>query len=327
MKAAWYSNQGAAREVLKTGELPDPSPAAGEVRVRVHASGINPTDMYTRSGVRRRGMPFPGITPHQDGAGVIDAVGAGVPASRAGERVWLYMAQWQRPNGTAAQFITLPSERAPKLPENCSFLQGACLGVPWLTAHYAVAVCGNVRGKTVLVAGGTGAVGFYAIQIAKQSGARVIATVGSAEKGAMAKAAGADDIVDFRSEDVGARVGALTAGKLAEFVLEPQFTANAALLPDILAKLGTVIVYGSGGAEGVISSRWGIQNQPTIRFIYMYELPAEAYRASVADFELWQTAGKVRHLPIREFALEDIASAHEAVEKGNSGTRMVLKIV
>ncbi len=326
MKAAWYTTQGPAGAVLQVGDIPDPQPGAGEVRVRVHASGINPTDMYGRSGTRRRGMAFERIIPHQDGAGVIDAVGAGVPRERIGERVWLFMAQWQRAFGSAAEYITLPSDRAVLLPAKTSFAEGACLGVPWLTAHWGVVMDGAVTGQTVLVAGGTGAVGFYAVQIAKAKGARVIATVGSAEKGATAKAAGADEVIDFRSEDVGARVAALTDGQGVDRLLEPQFSINAPLFPKLLKKRGMVIVYGAGGAEGAISSAWGIQNQPTIRFIYMYELPPDAYKHAVADFSGLAINGRVRHLPIRTFALAEIAKAHEAVEKGNSGVRMVLDL-
>lgn len=327
MKAVWYTEQGAPDAVFRIGEMPDPSPGPGEVRVRVHASGVNPTDTYTRSGSRRRGMPFERIVPHQDGAGVIDDVGEGVPRARVGERVWLYMAQWQRAFGTAAEFCALPAERAVRLPENCGVNEGACLGVPWLTAHYAVTMDGNLEGKTVLVAGGTGAVGYYALQIAKAKRARVIATVGSAEKGAAAKAAGADEVIDFRNEDVGERVAALSGGQGVDRVLEPHFAANARLYPKILRKRGTVIVYGSGGAEGSIAASWGIQNQPTIRFIYMYELPGDAYTRALTDFESMQSAGRLKHLPVRLFPLERVAEAHEAVEKGNSGTRMVVRLV
>ncbi len=326
MKTAWCATQGAPKDVFQVGEMPDPMPEAGEVRVRVYASGANPTDTYTRSGLRRRGLPYPIITPHQDGAGVIDAVGAGVPAKRIGERVWIYMAQWQRPFGTAAEYCVVPSERAPCLPDNCSFNIGASLGVPWLTAHYAVNADGPLEGKTVLVGGGTGAVGYYCIQIAKARGARVIATVGSAAKGVLARAAGADEVVDFRAEDVGARIGALSGGNGADLILEPFFAKNANLYPQMLAKNGTVIVYGAGGAEGTISASWGIQNQPTIRFIYMYEFPPEAYTRAIADFTALQTAGKLKHLPVREFSLDQIAKCHEAVEAGNNGTRMILNL-
>jgi NADPH2:quinone reductase len=326
MKAAWYESQGTPREAFQLGDMPDPAPAPGEVRVRMQASGVNPTDTYTRSGVRKRGMPYPRIIPHQDGAGIIDAVGAGVPSARVGERVWIYMAQWQRAFGTAAQYCSLPSVCAPRLPDNCSFNEGASLGVPWLTAHYAVTMHGSVEGQTVLVGGGTGAVGYYCVQIAKAKGARVIASVGSAEKAVLARAAGADDTVDFRAGDAGEGVSKLTGGRGVDRILEPFFAKNAALYPKMLAKNGSVIVYGAGGAEGSISASWGIQTHPTIAFIYMYELPDGAYTRAVSDFTAMQTAGKLKHLPVREFALDQIAAAHEAVEAGNSGTRMILKI-
>jgi NADPH2:quinone reductase len=324
VKAAWYDEQGAPADVFRVGALPDPAPGAGEVKVRVHASGVNPTDTYTRGGTRRRGMPFPRIVPHQDGAGVIEAVGAGVAKSRIGERVWLYMAQWQRAFGTAAEYCVLPAERAVPLPDNCSFSEGASLGVPWLTAYYAVHCDGPVSGRTVLVAGGTGAVGFYAVQIAKLAGARVIATVGSAAKGELAKSVGADAVIDFRAEDVGERMAALTSGALADRIIEPQFAKNAPLYPKLLAKKGTVIVYGAGGAEGAISASWGIQNQPTLRFFIMYELEPQWYPRIAAEFTTLQAAGRLRHLPVREFTLAETAAAHEAVEKGNNGVRMVV---
>lgn len=324
MKAAWYDEVGAARTVLKVGNLPDPQPGPGEVRVRMHASGISPTDMYTRGGVRTKVLAFPRIIPHQDGAGVIESVGEGVPKSRVGERVFVYMAQWLRANGSAAEYCCLPAQYAVPLPANCDFATGACLGVPWLTAHWGLRADGPVKGQTVLVAGGTGAVGFYAVQIAKVWGARVIATVGSAEKAATAKAAGADETIDFRSEDVGARVAALTGGQGVDRLLEVNLAANAALLPAVMKKGGTVVVYGSGKPEVTIPATWGIRTQPVIRFIYMYELPPEEYVTAWSDFTTMQAGGRLKHLPIREFALADIAAAHEAVEAGNGGTRMVV---
>lgn len=327
MKAAWYTKQGTPREAFEVGTMPDPQPGAGEVRVRIHASGINPTDTYTRSGLRRPGMPFERIIPHQDGSGVIDAVGAGVPKERIGERVWIYMAQWQRPFGTCAEYCVLPSDRAVLLPGSCDFNVGASLGVPWLTAHRALTIEGAIAGQTVLVAGGTGAVGYYVVQLAKIQGARVITTVGSAEKAAIAKAAGADEAIDFRTEDVAARIAALTGGKGVDRIIETNFAANSKLMPRVLKKGGSVIVYGSSGTGDIpLDGRWCIPNFPTIRFMIMYELPADAYKHAVADFAGLALNNKLKHLPIKEYALDQIAAAHEAVEKGNSGVRQIIRV-
>jgi len=326
MKAAFYRRQGPAREVFEIGELPDPHPARGEVRVRIRASGVNPTDTYTRSGVRRRGMPFETIVPNQDGAGVIDEVGEGGARERVGERVYVTMAQWQRPWGTASEYVALPEVRATTLSENTSFEQGACLGVPILTAHYALALYGGVAGKTVLVQGGAGAVGFYAIQFAKFKGASVIATVSSDRKAQIARSAGADYVINYRTEDLGTRVSEITSGRGVARVLEVNFAANAAKWPQILGKGGMAIVYGSSAPEGTVAATWGIQNQPTIRFIYMYELPAEAYGAAYADLADWMTAGKLKHLPVKTFPLEEIGAAHEMVERGTDGVRAVVTL-
>lgn len=326
MKAAFYRRQGPASEVFEIGELPDPHPARGEVRVRIRASGVNPTDTYTRSGVRRRGMPFEMIVPNQDGAGVIDEVGEGVARSRVGERVYVTMAQWQRPWGTASEYIALPGDRAIPLPEDTGFEQGACLGVPILTAHYALALYAGVAGQTVLVQGGAGAVGFYAIQFAKLMGATVIATVSSDHKAQVARAAGADHVINYRTDELGARVAAVTSGRGVGRVLEVNFAANAVRIPEVLGKGGTVVVYGSRGPEGTVAATWGIQNQPTIRFIYMYELPAESYRAAYADFAAWARGGKLKHLPVKTFTLREIGVAHEMVEQGTDGVRAVVML-
>lgn len=201
---------GPAAEVLKLGDLPIPEPGPGEVRLRVIASGLNPTDVKSR--VRPGSMPAPRVIPHQDGAGVIDKVGAGVPASRVGERVWVYIVQWQRAWGTAAEYTVVPARLAVTLPGNTSFAEGACLGIPAVTAHRCLFADGPIAGQTVLVTGGAGAVGHYAVQLAKWAGARVIATVSSAEKAASAAAAGADHTVNYRTGEAAKEILALTGG-------------------------------------------------------------------------------------------------------------------
>jgi NADPH2:quinone reductase len=210
MKAAWYESNGGAAEVMVVGDMPTPEPAAGEVRVRLHASGVNPSDVKSRMA---RPLGGPRIIPNSDGAGVIDAVGEGVAASRMGERVWTWNAQWQRPFGTSAQYVVLPSAQAVHLPNNVSFEAGACMGIPGLTALQAMRLAGDMRGKQVLVTGASSAVGHYITQMLTQAGAQVIGTVGNPAKAAHAQAAGAAHCILYKSEDVVARVKGSQAGR------------------------------------------------------------------------------------------------------------------
>src|SRR5215469_11895840 len=233
MRAAFYEKNGPAREVLKTGEIDTPHPGAGEVRVKLKTSGVNPSDVKARIGSTRK-IAFPRVIPHSDGAGVIDMVGDGVPAARVGERVWTWNAQWLRPFGTCAEYVTLPSDMAVRLPDKTSFEAGACLGIPAMTAYHAVAVAQAKPGMTLLVSGGAGAVGHYAIQFAKTAGASVITTISSPEKAKLAKAAGADHTIDYRRENVGERVMALTGKKGVDAVIELDIAANASLMTQVL---------------------------------------------------------------------------------------------
>jgi NADPH2:quinone reductase len=250
MKAAFYERKGPAREVLQVGERPTPEPAAGEVRVRVHVSAVNPSDTKVRSGARgRTAMPFPLMIPNQDGAGVIDAVGSGVDAARIGERVWVYEAHLNLPFGTAAQWCTVPSHKAVRQPANAGFDAGACMGIPAMTAHRCVFADGSVRGQTVLVQGGAGAVGYYAIQLAKLDGARVFATVSRAEQAERARDAGADALIDYKREDVATRVRELAgAAEPLDRVVEVAFGANLATDVALLKAGGVIATYASDAA-------------------------------------------------------------------------------
>ena len=211
MKAVWFEQNGPA-QVMQVGEMPEPEPGPGEVRIKVISSGVNPSDWKRRLGTTSP-MAFPRVIPHQDGAGVIDRVGPGVPASRIGQRVWLFESQFGRPFGTAAEYTVQPSGHAVAMPDSISFEQGACLGVPAMTAHRCLFADGPLEGKVVLVPGGAGAVGHYAVQEAKLAGATVISTVSSDHKAAIATAAGADHIVNYRTEDVVARIMDITGGE------------------------------------------------------------------------------------------------------------------
>ena len=244
MRAAYYEKNGSAAEVLHVGEVDTPKPGPGEVRIRLRTSGVNPSDVKTRAGTARK-IAFPRVIPQSDGAGEIDMVGEGVAASRIGERVWIWNGAWKRPFGTAAEYIVLPAAQAVPLPGPISFEAGACLGIPALTAWHAIDIAGTRDGTTLLIAGGAGAVAHYAIQFAKARGATVIATVSSAEKAKVARDAGADHTIDYKTENVGERVAALTKGGV-DAVIEVDLTANAHLLPSVLRPRGTLVVYGTG---------------------------------------------------------------------------------
>ena len=233
MRAAFYSEQGPARDVLKVGDQPTPEPGPGEVRVKLRTSGVNPSDWKVRRGGYGRGLIAPLIIPHSDGAGEIDAVGPGARA-RVGERVWIWNGQWKRPYGTAAEYIVLPSVQAVHLPDGTGYAEGACLGIPALTAVHAIRSAQIEAGATVLIVGGAGAVAHYAIQLAKLRGARVVTTVSGDAKAAHARRAGADEIINYRTEDVAERVKALTGGRGVDVVIEMDLSGDANLYPSIL---------------------------------------------------------------------------------------------
>jgi len=324
MLAAIYEKTGAAREVLRIVELPDPQPAAGEVRVKLATSGVNPSDVKTRAGRRTATLPWPRIVPHSDGAGVIDAVGPGVPESRLGERVWLWNACWGRADGTAATYVTLPSAQAVPLPATVSFAAGACLGIPALTAWHAVHLDGGVNGRTVLVTGGAGAVGHYAVQFARAAGARcVIATVSGPEKAAIARAAGADEVVNYREEDVAARVREATGGGGVERIIEVDLAANLPTGLDALSAEGDIVAYGSGAADIAVPFLPSVLKNVRYRFFIVYNLTATDRARALCGLTRQLEAGGLAHHLGPSFPLHDIAAAHEAVEAGAQGNVVV----
>lgn len=321
MKAALYETTGPARDVLKVTEVERPEPGPGEVRVRVHASGINPTDVKARSGAVPR--PIDGFQiPHHDGAGVIDKVGEGVDQGRVGQRVWVYFAAHGRRWGTAAEWTVLPERLAVPLPRRADAELGASMGVPALTAHRCVFADGPVTGKTVLVQGGAGAVGHFAIEWAKRGGARVVATVSSTEKAELARAAGADLVVNYREGDVAGQVRPL-AGTV-DRIIEVALTAN---LESDLALSGpeTVIVtYAADGNDPELPVRACMSANVALRFVLLYGVPQAALGQGVADITAALDEGALTPLPPHRFLLDDIAAAHEAVENGVSGKVFVI---
>ena len=326
MRAAYYEELGPAKDVLKVGEVPKPNPEAGEVLVRVHASGVNPSDVEMRLGTSSATNEFPRIIPHSDGAGIIEAVGAGVPGSRIGQRVWLWNARWKRAIGTAAEYVSLPAIQAVELPDDVDFAAGACLGIPALTAWQAVETDGGVRDRWVLVQGGAGAVGHYAVQMAKLKGAKVIATVSSEAKAARAKAAGADAVVNYKSEELVGRVKDLTAGKGVDRVIEVDLAANIAKLPALVADYGMIVVYGSGAREVPVSFGASILGNIGYRFFFVYNQPPELRCRGSNEMNAWLREGKLIHSVAARYPLSEIVSAHAAVESGKVDGNVVVML-
>jgi len=313
MRVAYYSAPGAAREVLKIAQRPTPVPLPNEVLVRVHASGVNPSDVKTR---KSGPLAFSEIIPHSDGAGVIETVGSDVDSRRIGERVWIWNAAWRRANGTAAEYVALPSRQAVRLPDNTSFEAGACLGIPALTAYRAVHFSGDVRGLTLLVAGGAGAVGHYACQMAAAAGAAVIATVSSEVKAAQALEAGAAHVINYRQESIADRVHQILGPKGVDRVLEVDLAANAAGYTGYLKHGGCAIVYGSGDWAAALPLRNWLVHGVTASFFIVYELSDEVRARAVADITQWLERNRLIHRIAARFSLDEIALAHEAVESG-----------
>jgi NADPH2:quinone reductase len=326
MKAAFYDRNGSADEVLQVADLPMSAPGPGEVLVRVKASGVNPSDVKSRAGLRSK-MSYPRVVPHSDGAGVIEAIGAGIDPARVGERVWLWNGQWQRPFGTAAEYIALPSFQAPHLPDGVPYEAGACLGIPAMTAHRCVFADGPVAGQTILVTGGAGAVGHYAIQLARWGGARVIATVSGADKAAHAKTAGADRIVNYRQEDVAQAVKDFTQGQGVDRVVEVEFGGNLATTLACLKTNGVIATYASSAVMEPKLPFYPVMFMGlTLRMVLVYILPEAARRQSIQDINQALVQGALVHGIAETYPLDKIAAAHKAVESGASIGNVVVSI-
>ncbi|MFL6971953.1 MAG: NADPH:quinone reductase [Xanthobacteraceae bacterium] len=324
MRAAYYEKNGPARDVLQLGDMETPLPGPGEVRVKLATSGVNPSDVKSRAGTTRK-IAFARVIPHSDGAGVIDSVGDGVPKARLGERVWTWNAQWKRAFGTCAEHVVLPAAMAVRLPDDVAFEDGACLGIPAMTACHAVAVAEAWAGSTLLIAGGAGGVGHYAVQFAKARGAVAIATVSSEEKAKLALDAGADHVIDYKREDVGARVMELTDQAGVDAVIELDLAANARLLPAVLRPRGTVVVYGTR-AEAQIPAQWLLVNAVALTFIFVYELSPEEREAAVGTITRMLAEKRLVNNVALTFPLDDIVAAHEAVEQGKAAGNVVVRL-
>ena len=324
MKAAWYERQGAARDVLVVGEMDDPQPRAGEVRIRVAFSGVNPGDVKKREDAFGVGMPYPRVIPHSDGSGTVDAVGEDVAREWIGRRVWCYGAQSYRPFGTAAEYTVVPLKQVVQLPQGVPLEQGACLGIPGITAHRAVHVAGSVKGKNILVQGGAGAVGACAVQLAHFAGARVIATFRAESDKDIASRAGADEVL-LTGDKLLERIRGLTPDGV-HHIVEVAFGANIKTDTQVLAQGGSIATYATNTPMPEIPVWQLVFVNARLFFVGSDDVPAEAKIAAIRDINRALDAGW-RGLDIAEIVpLDQIARAHDLVEHPAKPGRVVVAI-
>ncbi|MGG1949199.1 NADPH:quinone reductase [Trinickia sp. NRRL B-1857] len=326
MKAAYYERQGKASDVLKLGDFPVPQPGPGEVRIRIHTSGVNPSDIKARTGFSSAPM-FPKVIPHQDGAGVIDAVGPGVTPTRIGERVWLFEAQYRRPFGTAADYAVVPASQAVLLPDHVAFEVGACVGIPALTAHRCLFADGEINGNAILVQGGAGAVGTAAILLAKWAGAWVAATVSTPEQEDAARRAGADLVINRRADDVAAIVKSETAQRGVDRIVEVSLRDNLDVDMRCLANGGVISSYAVETAADEVSVPLlkAMIEGSTFRFVYIYTVPASAKAAAVSAISRCLADGAYVPTIGMRVALDAIVEAHEAQETSRVIGKIIVK--
>ena len=327
MRAAWFESFGSANDVLQLGDIEMPTAGPGEVLVRVHTSGVNPSDVKKRAG------SFPGllddglVIPNSDGAGVIEAVGHGIDSSRIGERVWLYQAQFARRFGTAAEYVAIDSSRAPKLPDNVSFEVGACLGIPVMTAHRAVFADGDVAGQTVLVTGGAGRVGYYAIQWAAQAGATVIATASNDADRTTCLDAGAHHVVNHRDDDFLAQIMAASGGEPVDRVVDVEFGANLPTTVEIIKVGGVIATYSSmQEPQPKIPFFQMMYKDLTIRTIIVYAMPEAAKKQAVEDTNKALSVDALQHRIAASLPLDEIVRSNEVIEQGSIRGAVILTI-
>ena len=327
MRAIWYERCGSPHEVLRLGDLPMPAARPGEVLVEMHCSGVNPHDVKKRAGWLNRALPAIRTIPHSDGAGIIKAVGPGVADSRIGERVWIFHANEAQPGaGAAADYVTVSSQHACRLPDHVSFDVGACLGVPFMTAHDAMLRDGPVTGQTVLVQGGAGAVAAYAIQLARWNGARVIATVSSDAKATHARALGADEIINYRQEDVVARVGHLTDGLGVDRIIEVDFGANLAVDHAVIKPNGVIAAYSSTRErEPTLPYYAFAMKGVTLHFVQGMLLRHARAMPGIRDVTVLLEHNLLQHPIARTFAFDQTADAHAALESAEHTGKILVR--
>lgn len=318
MKAISFAEFGPANQVLKASEWPTPDPEPGEVLVKLHKTGVNPSDVKKRAGGFPNLLDDGPIIPHSDGAGVIEGVGSGVPTSRIGERVFVYQAQYARLHGTAAEYVAIDALRAPILPDNTAFDVGACVGIPMLTAHRCVFADGDVADQWVLVTGGAGRVGHYAIQLAQRAGARVIATASNEADALACREAGAEHVVNHREPGWGKQVVEQLGGSQIDRAIDVEFGANLPELLDCLRTGATIATYSSTVVpEPSLPFRTMMFMDLTVRMVIVYAMPETAKAQAVADIQALLADGGLRHRIAETLPFSEMARAHEIIEDGS----------
>lgn len=326
MRAASFTRFGPAVEVLEVGDLPRPDPAAGDVLVRLARSGVNPSDVKQRAGGRPgvTGPPFARIIPHSDGAGVIEAVGQGVDPARIGQRVWIWNGQWRRAFGTAAQYIALPEAQAVPLPDAVSLDTGATLGIPGLTATHCVLGGGPVRGKRVLVSGGSGMVGHLAVQIAAASGAAQVIATASPARAHIAQESGAAAVIDHAAPDLAQRITDAAGGPI-DLAVEVEFGENAQMLAEVMAETGRIAAYGSARAMTPVLPFYPMMFKAlTLEMVLIYLLPPAERAAALSAMMALASGGALRPRIAEVLPLADVARAHDMVAAGNRDGAVLL---
>ena len=327
MKAAWYEKFGSADDVLIIGDYKTPNPKEGEVKIRMRTSAVNPSDTKKRAGSNSALLDEGPVIPNSDGAGIIEAVGKGVLSSRIGERVWTYNAQYGRNEGTSAEYVCLPSEQAVTLPDNASFESGAMMAIPAMTAHRAVFADGDVAGQTLLVTGGAGRVGYYAIQWAKAFGATVIATASSAGSISECERAGADLVVGHPSEGANKKMMEFTGGRKIDRVVEGDFGANLLPVLDIIKTNGIIASYSSmTDMNPSIPFVRMMFMDLTIRLVLVYAMPQSAKDHAIADITDFLTKNKLDNRVAATYSLQQIAQAHKDIEAGRGYGSVILTL-
>jgi NADPH2:quinone reductase len=327
MKAVWFNQCGDAAEVLQYGDMDMPEPGPGEVLVRLHTSGVNPSDVKKRAGLQPAGFEDGFVIPHSDGAGVIEAVGMGVPEEKIGARVWVYQAQYQRHWGTAAQYIVLPALRAARLPDQADFEVGACAGIPMMTAHRCVFADGVPKGKTILVTGASGRVGFYAVQWARRAGATVIGTAGSEARCEQARQSGAEHVLNYRQDDLVDAIEEITHGQGVDRIVDVEFGLNIELSSQVLKTGGVVASYSSSKNMNPEIPFYSLMfKNITLEMVLVYNMPDSAKMQAEQDIYQALTEEALVHRIAKKFPLAQTSKAHEAIESGGLDGCVVVEI-